>query len=73
MKKFIETLKNIYKIEDLRNKIMFTLGLLLIYRIGSFVVLPGVDPNGLGNLAASGQTGFLGLLNMFVGGSFTRA
>ena len=73
MKKFIETLKNIYKIEDLRNKIVFTLGLLLIYRIGSFVVLPGVDPDGLGSLAASGQTGFLGLLNMFVGGSFTRA
>ncbi len=73
MKKLITTIQNIFKIEDLRNRILFTLGLILIYRIGSFVVLPGVDPNGLSELAASGTSGLLGLLNMFVGGSFTRA
>ncbi len=73
MNKLIETLKNIWKIEDLRNKIIYTLGLVLIYRIGSFIVLPGIDPNALGDLQAQGQGGLLGILNMFVGGSFTRA
>ena len=46
-KKFVETLKNIYKIEELRKRILYTLGLLLIYRLGSFVVLPGIDSNEL--------------------------
>lgn len=73
MKNFIETLKNIYKIDDLRNRILFTLGLILVYRIGSFIVLPGVDPNGLSELASAGSSGLIGLLDMFVGGSFTRA
>ncbi len=73
MKSFINTLKNIYKIEDLRQRIFLTLALILIYRIGSFIVLPGVDPDGLSELASSGNSGLLGLLNMFVGGSFTRA
>ena len=73
MNKFIETLKNIYKIEDLRQRIALTLGLILVYRIGSFIILPGVDPNALTDLAASANAGILGILNMFVGGSFTRA
>ncbi len=74
MNKLIETIKNIYKIEELRNKILFTLGLILVYRIGSFIVLPGVDVGALDELASQGSRGgLIALLNMFVGGSFTRA
>ena len=53
-KKFVETLKNIYKIEELRKRILYTLGLLLVYRLGCFVVIPGINPNafdGRGNYA----------------------
>src|SRR5690606_10608788 len=71
--KFIETLKNIYKIEELRNRIFYTLGLILIYRLGSFVVLPGIDPNGLSKLSAQPSDGLLGLINMFSGGAFGNA
>ncbi len=71
MKRFISTLTNIFKIEDLRVRILNTLLLLLIYRVGSFIVLPGVDPS-LVNTQKS-QDGILGLLNMFAGGSFSRA
>lgn len=71
MKRFIATLTNIFKIEDLRVRILNTLLLLLIYRVGSFIVLPGVDPT-LVNTQKS-QDGILGLLNMFAGGSFSRA
>ncbi|HOO84411.1 MAG TPA: preprotein translocase subunit SecY, partial [Prolixibacteraceae bacterium] len=67
MKKLIETLKNIYKIEDLRNRIGITLFFILIYRLGSFVVLPGLDPAQLGALKAQTQDGLLGLLDMFSG------
>lgn len=73
MKKFIKTLKNIWSIEELRNKIVFTLLLLFIYRIGSFIVLPGIDPNKLANLSQSTQGGMLGLLDAFVGGAFSKA
>ena len=73
MNKFIETLRNIWKIEDLRNKILYTLALILIYRIGTFIVLPGIDPTRLAGLQQAGGEGILGLLNMFVGGSFLRA
>jgi preprotein translocase subunit SecY len=73
MKKLIETLKNIYKIEDLRSRIGVTLFLLLIYRLGSFVVLPGVDPQQLFELQAKASDGLLGLLNMFSGGAFSKA
>ncbi len=75
-KKFVETLKNIYKIEELRKRILYTLGLLLIYRLGSFVVLPGIDPNALQGLASqlsSQENGLLGLLNVFSGGAFGNA
>ena len=73
MKKFITTLKNIWSIEELRDKIMFTLLLLFIYRIGSFIVLPGIDPNQLSNLSQSASSGMLGLLDAFVGGAFSQA
>ncbi|MBN2807429.1 MAG: preprotein translocase subunit SecY [Prolixibacteraceae bacterium] len=73
MKKLIETLKNIYKIEDLRTRIGITLFFILIYRLGSFVVLPGLDPAQLGALKAQTQDGLLGLLDMFSGGAFSNA
>jgi len=73
MKKFIETLKNIYKIEDLRSRLGITLFLLLIYRLGSYVSLPGVDPAQLGQLKNQTSEGLLGLLDMFSGGAFSQA
>ncbi len=73
MKKFIETIRNIYKIEELRKRIIYTLGIILIYRLGSYVVLPGVDPNMLTQLQNQGSSGLMGLLNMFSGGAFSHA
>lgn len=73
MKKFIETLKNIYKIEDLRARLGLTLFLLLIYRLGSYVALPGIDPAQLGQLKQQTSEGLLGLLDMFSGGAFSNA
>ena len=72
MKRLVETFQNIWKIEDLRVRIINTLGLLLIYRLGSFVVLPGVDPGVLNELN-SGAQGLAALLNIFAGGAFSRA
>jgi preprotein translocase subunit SecY len=73
MKRFIETLKNIYKIEDLRFRLGTTMFLLLIYRLGSFVSLPGIDPAQLENLKSQTSDGLLGLINMFSGGAFSQA
>ncbi len=73
MKRFIETIRNIYKIEDLRKRILYTLGIVLIYRLGAYVVLPGIDPNQLAALQNQASTGLLGLLNMFSGGAFSNA
>ncbi|NNC94265.1 MAG: preprotein translocase subunit SecY [Chitinophagales bacterium] len=73
MKKLIDSLKNIWKIEDLRYRIMITLGLIFIYRVGSFIVIPGVDPSGLEAIQAQGGKGLLGLINMFAGGAFANA
>ncbi len=73
MKRFIETIKNIFKIEELRKRILYTLGILLIYRLGSFVVLPGIDPSQLDNLKRQTAEGVLGLLDMFSGGAFSNA
>lgn len=73
MKRFITTLKNIWSIEDLRKRIIYTLGLVLIYRIGSYIVLPGVDPSQLTALQKQGSEGLMGLLNMFSGGAFSNA
>ncbi|MHB1177360.1 MAG: preprotein translocase subunit SecY [Daejeonella sp.] len=71
MKKFFTTLSNIWKIEDLRARILFTLLCLLIYRIGSFIIIPGVNPASVDD--AQAKEGLLGLLNMFAGGSFSRS
>ena len=74
MKKFIETLTNIWKIEELRNRIILTLGILLVYRFGAHVVLPGIDSEQLTRL--TDQTdggGLLGILNAFTGGAFANA
>ncbi len=73
MKRFIQTIRNIYKIEELRKRILYTLGILLIYRLGSYVVLPGVDPTMLDDLQRQSSDGLLGLLNMFSGGAFSNA
>jgi preprotein translocase subunit SecY len=69
MKRFFTTIKNIFSIEELRNRILTTIALLAIFRVGSFVVLPGVDPNRLVEDAG----GFFGLLDTFLGGAFSRA
>ncbi|MBL4708091.1 MAG: preprotein translocase subunit SecY [Flavobacteriales bacterium] len=73
MKRFLETLRNIWTIEDLRVRIINTLGLLLIYRLGSFVVLPGVDSAALEVANAGNTGGIAGLLDLFAGGAFSRA
>ena len=71
--KFIETIKNIFKIEELRKRLVYTFILILIYRFGCFVVLPGLDASSLANLQSSSQEGLVGLLNMFSGGAFGNA
>jgi preprotein translocase subunit SecY len=73
MKRLIETIRNISKIEELRTRILYTLGIIVIYRLGAYIVLPGVDPHQLENLRNQGSSGLLGLLNMFSGGAFSRA
>ena len=73
MKKFINTIRNIFSIEDLRNRILVTLGILAIYRFGSFVVIPGIDPSQLAALQDQTSDGLLGLLNLFTGGAFSQA
>mgnify|MGYP003407394277 FL=1 len=73
MKRFINTLKNIWNIKDLRDRILYTLALVLIYRIGSYVVIPGINPADLAGLQEQTKDGVLGLLNMFSGGAFSNA
>jgi len=73
MKRFIETIQNIFKIEELRKRIIYTLLLLLVFRLGSFVVLPGIDPTNLTPLKSQTAGGLLGLLDMFSGGAFGNA
>lgn len=74
MKRFLDTLRNIWTIEELRQRILVTLGLILIYRLGSFVVLPGVNVDALAAASNSNQSGgIIGLINMFAGGAFLRA
>ena len=76
-KKLVETLKNIYKIEELRKRVIYTIGLLLVYRLGSVVGIPGIYPNALGEGSALASqldgNGLLGLLNVFSGGAFGNA
>ncbi len=73
MKNLIDTIKNIWRIEELRKRILITLGLLLVYRIGSFIVLPGVDSAALASSSTGGGGGLIDLLSIFTGGAFTRA
>ena len=73
MKKFIETLKNCWKIEDLRQRLLITLLFTAIYRFGSFVVLPGINPGMLDTLQKQTQGGLMSLLDMFSGGAFSNA
>jgi preprotein translocase subunit SecY len=73
MKRFIDTIKNIFKIEDLRTRILLTLGYIVIYRLGTHIVLPGINPNELAGLEKQTSQGVLGLLDMFSGGAFSNA
>ena len=74
MRKFIETLKNIFKIEELRRRILYTFGLIMIFRLGSFIVIPGLNPNAIGALSDSvAGGGLLGLIDIFSGGAFGQA
>ena len=75
MKKLIETIRNIFKIEELRKRIIYTFLLILVYRLGSFVVMPGINPHLIAGSDLTTQTseGLLGLLNMFSGGAFGNA
>ncbi len=74
MKRLIETIKNIFKIEELKNRILYTLGILLIYRLGCFVTIPGLNPTELTALQSQVEgNGLLGLLNVFSGGAFSNA
>ncbi|MDD6151603.1 MAG: preprotein translocase subunit SecY [Bacteroidales bacterium] len=71
--KFIDTIKNIFKIEELRKRILYTVGLILVYRLGCFVVLPGIDATMLAQLQSTTSEGLVGLLNMFSGGAMGNA
>jgi len=73
MKKLIDTIQDIWKIEELRNKILLTLGLMVVYRLAAQVPLPGIDPTQLSGIANKTQDGLLGLLNAFTGGAFAKA
>ena len=72
MKKIIETFQNIYRIEELRYKLVLTFWILVAYRFGTYVTLPGVDPNMLQGSAQQSSSGIFGLINMFAGGAFAR-
>ena len=73
MKRFFTTLKNIYRIEDLRNRILYTLLIVFIYRLGAHIVLPGINPGSLTKFTQDAQEGLLGLLDLFSGGAFSNA
>ena len=72
MKKFISTVQDIWEIEELRSKIMLTLGLMVVYRLAAQVPLPGIDPTQLSGLENRTADGLLGLLNAFTGGAFAK-
>lgn len=71
--RLVETLKNIWKIEDLRKKLLVTILYVVIYRLGSFVVIPGIDPEALSALQSQTEGGLLALVDMFSGGAFSHA
>ncbi len=71
--RLIQTIKNIFKIEDLRARLIYTFGIILLYRLGKYVTLPGIDPSQLANLKHQTSSGLMGLLDMFSGGAFSQA
>jgi preprotein translocase subunit SecY len=71
--RLIQTIKNIFKIEDLRARLLYTLGIILIYRLGKYITLPGIDPSQLAGLKNQTASGIMGLLDMFSGGAFSQA
>jgi preprotein translocase subunit SecY len=71
--RLIQTIKNIFKIEDLRARLLYTFGIILLYRLGKYVTLPGIDPSQLASLKSQTSTGLMGLLDMFSGGAFSQA
>jgi preprotein translocase subunit SecY len=73
MKRFINTLKNIYRIEDLRKRILYTLFIMLIYRLGAHIVLPGINPGSLAQFSSDAREGLMGMLDLFSGGAFSNA
>src|ERR1700735_4387136 len=72
VKKFLQTLRNIWSIEDLKSKIVVTISLIFVYRLGTYIVLPGIDPNKLSALSGA-KSGALGLIDAFSGGAFSQA
>ena len=73
MANFTQTLKNIWKIEELRKRILYTIALIAVYRLGCYIVIPGIDASQLANLQKQSSEGLLGLMNMFSGGAFGNA
>ncbi len=71
--RLFQTIKNIFKIEDLRARLLYTLAIIALYRLGKYVSLPGIDPSQLGALKSQTSTGIMGLLDMFSGGAFSQA
>jgi len=71
--RFVQTIRNIFKIEDLRARLIYTLAIVALYRLGKYVTLPGIDPSQLGALKAQPSQGLMGLLDMFSGGAFSQA
>ena len=71
--RLIQTIKNIFKIEDLRARLLYTFGIILLYRLGKYVTLPGIDPSQLAGLKSQTSSGIMGLLDMFSGGAFSQA
>ena len=73
MANFVQTIKNIWKIEELRKRILYTIALIAVYRLGCYIVIPGIDASQLANLQQQSSEGLLGLMNMFSGGAFGNA
>ena len=73
MANFVQTIKNIWKIEELRKRILYTIALIAVYRLGCYIVIPGIDASQLANLQQQSSDGLLGLMNMFSGGAFGNA
>ena len=71
--RLIQTIKNIFKIEDLRARLIYTFGIILLYRLGKYITLPGIDPSQLAGLKSQTSSGIMGLLDMFSGGAFSQA